>query len=274
MTASARRRGERTATAAALAVVAAAFLAACAPPPIADGYLAPAPGVSWQMVLTGNAPPDDTAAVYDLDASATAAELAALRAANPSIYLVCYVSIGTWESWRDDAGAFPAPLLGKALPEWEGERYVDVREIDTLGPIWQARLDECAAKGFDAVDPDNIDVYANDSGFPIAQDDVVTMMAWLANEAHARGLAIGQKNAPELVADLAPLLDFAVVEECLEQDDCDAYGPYVASGKPVFAVEYPGDAVIPEGYCDRAALAGLSLLVSPRALDGPGVRCA
>jgi hypothetical protein len=225
------------------------------------------------MVLTGDSPPDPGAAVYDLDASTSAAQLDSLRADNPSVYLVCYLSVGTWEEWRSDADAFPRGVVGAALPDWEGERYVDVRAIDQLGSLWEARLDECAAKGFDAVDPDNIDVYANDSGFDLTQQDVVTMMTWLADEAHARGLAIGQKNAPDLVAALSPVLDFAVVEECLEQDDCDAYAPYPASGKPVFAVEYPDDAAIPQGYCDRAAAARLSLLVSPLALDAPGVRC-
>jgi len=269
----------------ALAATATAFVAACSAPaapgldnavaPLQDdgAYEAPAPGVPWQMVLNGDSPPDDGAAVYVLDASVDAEQLDALRGDDPSVYLVCYLSVGTWESWRSDADAFPEELIGRALSTWEGERYVDVRAIDQLGPVWAARLDECAAAGFDAVDPDNIDVYANESGFAISAEDVVLMMSWLTTEAHARGLAIGQKNAPDLVADLSPRVDFAVVEECLEQDGCDAYADYAALGKPVFVVEYTDEASIPEGYCDRAATAGLSLLVSTITLDAPGARC-
>ncbi len=148
-------------------------------------YKVPAPGVPWQMVLNGDSPADAGAAVYDLDASASAAQMDALRAVNPSVYLVCYLSVGTWEEWRGDAGTFPAEVLGGALTDSPGERYVDVRALDVLGPIWRARLDACAAAGFDAVDPDNIDVYANDSGFTITREDVSDMMIWLANEAHA-----------------------------------------------------------------------------------------
>ncbi len=297
------RRGSRAVRATAVAAAAVAVLAACsspttpgpegdakqtptptqtetptqtpthAPAPTVGAYRTPAPGAPWQMVLTGDAPPDPGAAVYDLDGSVSREQLDAVRAANPSVYLVCYFSAGTWESWRSDADAFPQQLIGEALPDWPGERYVDVRAIDQLAPVWRARLDQCAAAGFDAVDPDNIDVYANASGFPITRGDVVAMMTWMATEAHARRMAIGQKNAPDLTADLSPLLDFAVVEECLAQGACGSYAAYPASGRPVFAVEYPGQTTIPEGYCDAAASAGLSLLVSPLDLNVPGVRC-
>lgn len=277
MSSSLARAGSRWSLAAALL-----GLAACSntpapsqdPNPSDGGYRVPQAGDQWQLVLTGDAPADPGAAVYDLDSTVTSGQLDELRSANPSVYLLCYLSVGTWEEWRSDAGAFPSRLIGEELPDWPGERYVDIRALDELAPLWSARLDACAAAGFDAVDPDNIDVYANDSGFAITASDVVAMMTWLATEAHARGLAIGQKNASELTPTLAPLLDFAVVEECLEQGVCDAYAPYAQAGKPIFDVEYPDTDGIPAGYCDAAAAAGMSLLVSPLELDAPGKRCA
>jgi hypothetical protein len=56
-------------------------------------------------------------------------------------------------------------VVGKELPDWPGEHWLDVRRLDVLGPILERRLDLCRQKGFDAVEPDNVDAYANDSGF-------------------------------------------------------------------------------------------------------------
>ncbi|MFQ5739279.1 MAG: endo alpha-1,4 polygalactosaminidase [Acidobacteriota bacterium] len=32
--------------------------------------------------------------------------------------VICYISAGSWESWRPDAGQFPSYLLGKPLSGW------------------------------------------------------------------------------------------------------------------------------------------------------------
>ena len=58
-------------------------------------------------------------------------------------------------------------MLGKELDGWPGERWLDVRRWDVLEPILAARFDVCRQKGFDAVEPDNVDGYANESGFPL-----------------------------------------------------------------------------------------------------------
>ena len=41
--------------------------------------------------------------------------------------ITCYFSAGTFEDWRDDADQFPASVIGKALPEWDGENWLDIR---------------------------------------------------------------------------------------------------------------------------------------------------
>ena len=58
-------------------------------------------------------------------------------------------------------------------------------------PSCCARLDLCKAKGFDAVEPDNMEIYTNDTGFPLTYEDQLKFALWLADEAHKRGLAIG-----------------------------------------------------------------------------------
>ncbi len=40
--------------------------------------------------------------------------------------------------------------------------------LDVLLPIMERRIAACKDKGFDAVEPDNVDGYANASGFPLS----------------------------------------------------------------------------------------------------------
>ena len=44
------------------------------------------------------------------------------------------------------------------------ERWLDVRQIERLAPILTDRLELCRDKGFDAVEPDNLDGYDNETG--------------------------------------------------------------------------------------------------------------
>jgi hypothetical protein len=39
----------------------------------------------------------------------------------------------------------------------------------------------CREKGFDAVEPDNIDAFTNDTGFPMTYEDQLRFNRWLAS---------------------------------------------------------------------------------------------
>lgn len=221
-------------------------------------------------MLDGSVPDDPGAAVVEVDAEVGADAVARLEAGGA--YTVCYISAGSWEEWRPDADAFPAEVLGEALDEWPGERYVDLRRLDVLAPLWGARLDACAAAGFDAVDPDNVDSFENDSGFDLTADDAAAAVRWLAEAAHERGMAMGLKNAPGLVPLVGGEVDFAVVEQCLQYGFCGDYAPLVAAGKPVFAVEYRDEGATLAEVC-AAVPTGFSMLLADYALDSPGARC-
>ena len=130
------------------------------------------------------------------------------------------MNAGAWERWRPDADRFPPRLLGKPLDGWPGERWLDIRRLAALKPIIRARLDRCKRKGFDAVEPDNIDGYANASGFPLRAADQAHFNRFVASAAHARGLGVALKNDLEQAAALEPSFDFAVVEECFRYREC------------------------------------------------------
>ncbi len=228
----------------------------------------PALNTSWQIQYSGT-PIDQSvdAAMYDIDLFDSEASLvAALHAQGRKV--ICYMSAGSWEDWRPDQGAFPPAVLGKDYVGWPGEKWLDIRRIDLLGPIMQARLDQCKSKGFDGVDPDNLDGYNNDTGFPLTYADQVAYNTWLANEAHARGLAIGLKNDPEQIADLLPFFDWALTESCFDQGWCDQLTPFIAAGKPVFDIEYTDSGITTGQFCAQANAMNINAILKHRELDG------
>ena len=231
------------------------------------GAWIPAPGTSWQWQLTGL--PVDLgveAEVYDLDLFDTdAGTIAALHARGA--HAICYLSAGSWEEWRPDAGAFAPEVIGEKYVGWAGERWLDIRRIDLLSPLMTTRLRLCRDKGFDAVEPDNLDGYANDTGFPITYQDQLRYNRWLASEAHALGLSIGLKNDPDQMADLVSDFDWALTEDCYDQGWCESASPFLQAGKAVFAAEYTDTGVDFKQACAQLPQAGFSLILKDRQLS-------
>lgn len=134
-------------------------------------------------------------------------------------------------------------------------------------PIMAARMDVCKQKGFDAIDPDNTDGWSQQTGFPITKAHQVTYQRALADAAHARGLAVGLKNNVEQLSAMASFVDFAVNEECNEYSECGAYTSFLASGKPVYNIEY-------RNTCPTNLPAGMSSFISDYDLGRGGTICA
>jgi len=130
-----------------------------------------------------------------------------------------------------------------------------------------AWLDMCKAKGFDAVEPDNIDGYNVNTGFSLSYSDQLVYNRWLANEAHARGLSIGLKNDSDQVADLLPFFDWALTEDCFDQDWCNQVMPFVAAGKAVFAAEYTDTGITAPQFCPQANTLNFNAILKHRNLD-------
>jgi hypothetical protein len=269
---------------AATALVATPVQAATAlPAPVAcDGCWKPALNTSWEWRLSSlPAKPFLDVQMYDIDGFAAAENgtiVKALKAAKPGRKLVCYISAGSHEDWRPDADRFPSGVLGKPLDEWEGERWLDIRQYTgKLGEIMKARLDMCKAAGFDAVEPDNVDAYTNDSGFPLKAADQLAYNAWFANEAHKRGLSVGLKNDVAQIPQLLPYFDFAVNEQCWQYSECTTaqngtygYDQFVKAGKAVFHVEYE---LKTSQFCARSNAQNFNSLKKTYDLDGTRTAC-
>ena len=186
---------------------------------------------------------------------------------------ICYISIGTWEEYRADADQFPEAVLGKQPGRWPEERYLDVRQLDKLLPIMEARVQECADKGFQAIEMDNMDVSDNDTGFPIKQREAVTYLRAIAEMARTRGLEVAQKNAPGLIEELVDEMDFIIVESCYKWEWCHMTAPYLAQGKDVLAVEYEPEDLDWEAICEDAKRRGIHLLLKQYEVTAGGKAC-
>jgi hypothetical protein len=210
--------------------------------------------------------------VYDVDLFDTAQPtIDVLHGAGG--YVICYFSAGSFEDWRPDAKAFPKPVLGKDYEGWKGERWLDIRAIDALAPVMIGRLDLAKRKHCDAVDPDNVDGFSNETGFDISGEQQLAFDRWLSTAAHTRGLAIGLKNAVELVGDLLPDFDFAVVESCAANQACDGFSGFPAQGKPVFQIEYRDDTKDWGAVCKDAKDRGFTAILAKLELDGTAEAC-
>jgi hypothetical protein len=239
------------------------------PSPTAAMWWKPTARTTAQIQLQGTIDTTVDAQVFDVDGfDVPASKLAELKAKGRK--LVCYFSAGSYENWRPDKSKWPASVLGKDLDGWPGEKWVDVRQLSLLKPILAARMDLCKAKGYDAVDPDNVDGYANDTGFPLRAADQLAYNRMLAELAHERGLAIGLKNDLDQIPQLVDVYDFAVNEQCAEYDECDVVKPFLAKNKPVFNIEYN---LATSKFCPKAKTLGLSAMKKKLSLDAWLQRC-
>jgi hypothetical protein len=223
---------------------------------------------SWQWQLSGTVDPATDVQMFDVDLFETTAEqVDALN--NGNRYAICYLDAGTFENWRPDADLFPRAVLGRSNG-WPGERWLDVRRLSVLKPIMAARLDQCAVKGFDGVEFDNVDGYANATGFPLTAYDQLVYDVWLANQAHLRGLSAALKNDLGQVRTLLPYFDYAVNEQCFQYQECGKLRPFVDAGKPVFQVEYK---LAPARFCPKANALDFNSLRKNLSLDEYRVAC-
>lgn len=225
----------------------------------------PPVGLSWNYVLSRRPDLRIRAGMYDVDLFDTRRRTVR-RIHAKGRRVVCYLDAGTWERWRPDARRFPREVLGKGNG-WPGERWLDVRRLDVLRPLMRRRLDLCRQKGSDGVEFDNVDGYANPTGFPLTAGEQLRYDSWLANAAHARGLTAALKNDLGQVRRLRRYFDYAVNEQCFQFRECGKLEPFGRAGKAVFEVEYRR---VP-AFCTRARRLGLSAIRKGRSL-GNAVR--
>jgi hypothetical protein len=208
--------------------------------------------LTWYWQLNGTVNNSQPVAAYDIDGfDNSAGEVSTLHAQGK--HVICYIDVGTAENWRADNSSFPASVLGSSNG-WPGERWLDIRQLGILEPIIAARFQMCKNKGFDAIEPDNMDGYSNSSGFPLTAASQLSYNDWVADEAHALGMAVFQKNDGEQASQLQSHFDGALDEQCNQYNECMSFGPYLAAGKPVLNAEY---SLATSSFCAADNAAGI-----------------
>jgi uncharacterized protein (TIGR01370 family) len=199
----------------------------------------PTAGLTWDYQLKAalDSTENQGIDVWDIDVfDNEASTMKALQDQGSKV--ICYFSAGSYEDWRDDKGDFEPSDLGNNLDGWPGERWLDIRSPN-VRKIMEARMDVAVEKGCDGVDPDNVDGFDNDNGLDLTEEDSIDYMAFLADAAHSRNLAIGLKNAGTIIPNVIDVVEFSVNEQCLEYGECDTFAAFIDQNKPVFHVEYP-----------------------------------
>lgn len=161
-------------------------------------------------------------------------------------YNVCYVNAyqtqpaetDWWRTNHDDLLLKDANGNEVVDSNW-GEVLLDVSTAakrSALADIVGGWIDGCAASGFAAVEPDNLDSHTRSGGL-LTESDALALADLLVARAHADRLAIGQKNAAGTAArGRAAGFDFAVAEQCADYGEC---GKYVSAyGDEVLVIEY------------------------------------
>ncbi len=161
-----------------------------------------------------------------------------------SRYSICYVNAfqtqpGTTRWWKKH---HPRMLLrdraGKLVtdPGWPGEIVLDLRTATRraeLGQLVDQWFGRCAKAGYQAVEPDNLDSWTRSKKL-MTRQQTITFARTMVTRAHAHGLAIAQKNTPELGRSVD--FDFVVAEGCEIYHEC---GDYMAVyGRRMIEIEY------------------------------------
>jgi hypothetical protein len=204
--------------------------------------------MSLQYQLTGDLALDVDAQLFVIDLfDSSQAQVTALHAAGRLV--MAYVSVGSFEPWREDASSFPSEIVGNSLAGYPDESWLDIRSSDVRARM-QQRLDRALTKGFDGIFASTLGGYLESSGFALTRTDELDYDMFLVTAAHARGLSIGLSNDFELGQTVADAFDWALAIGCVAGHDCDALAAFQQRARPVFDLETEGDH---DAVCAQAA---------------------
>jgi len=234
----------------------------------AGAVAGPPPNAPFDYQLGGAYPPPAGVRVVSRD-----------RGDRPAagLYSICYVNayqaqpqeLDWWRANHDDLLLRDAAGRYVVDRDWN-ETLLDVStdaRRAALAGIVGGWIDGCAAAGFRAVEPDNLDSWTR-SGGRLTQAHALAFARLLTARAHARHLAIAQKNTAELGRSGRDAgFDFAVAEECARYGECAAYT--AVYGTSVLVVEYRR-----RDFDTACATVGpsLSVVLRDRDVSVPGTR--
>lgn len=230
-------------------------------PPTTKSWWKPTPArpISWhwQLGQDFSVPRDLKVGVkvydFDKDMMGTPDTVKRLKAAIPGAIAICYIDVGVYEDYREDRKAFletlkqyrkdkrdpNAKLWGNPDLGWKASFWLDVRQTKYLLPLMERRIKDCKDKGFDAVEPDESEVWDNNPGFPISRVQNHAYIKAIAELVHKYNMSVGLKGNNGEAVLLEPFHDWALSEQCFEQGECkNLVDSFIKNDKAVFDIEY------------------------------------
>jgi hypothetical protein len=202
-------------------------------------YSPPPANATFDYQIGGSYAPASGVGVVDRDRTSHVAV---------GVYNICYINAFQTQAyqsawWKSHHANLLLHTSNGALvedPGWPGEYLLDTSTAakrTALAEIVERWIGICARKGFDAVEPDNLDSNTR-SHHLLTTANNLAFAKLLAATAHSDGLAIAQKNDAQLSARARRTahFDFAIVESCQVYAECSDY--VKTYGAEVIEVEY------------------------------------
>ncbi len=202
----------------------------------------------------GDTAPSDNPTIYDIDGiENTAATVAALHAAGD--HAICYIEVGTAGNYytaaqEGIATTYYAQLqaagdLGGSLSGYP-ESFININAASAVSIIESMINQQCAQKGFDAVETDLDETFSNNEGstpFTITQANEEAYLTTLADYMHSIKLGWIAKNLDDtgiasFVSDMEPLSQGIISEQCNQYSSCSLLSPYEKADKWIGNAEY------------------------------------
>jgi hypothetical protein len=232
----------------------------------------------------GSAAPDPV--VYDIDGiDNSAGTVASLHADGD--HVICYIEVGTAgdyysASQEGISTTYYAQLQAAgdlSSNELQGypEYFIDINAASAVSIIESMIDQQCADKGFDAVETDLDETYNDNEGttpWTITEADEQTYLTTLADYMHSLGLGWIAKNLDDtgdgFAGVMEPLASGIITEQCNEYGTCGQLTSYEGN-VAVLNAEY--ESSLYPGFCAYDEANGINGALFDVALDGPRSPC-
>ncbi len=236
----------------------------------------------------GGTPPATDPTIYDVDGiENSATDVAEFHSLGD--HVVCYIEIGAAGNYysASEEGiptTYYAQLqasgdLGNSLAGYP-EQFININAPSAVSIIESMIQQQCAAKGFDAVETDLDETGGGNegsAGFSISVTQNETYDETIATYIHSLGMAWFSKDTSDMdstsfVDALEPYAQATIDEQASEYGSIGLDSVYVQSGKPVFDAEYVGGEST-ANFCPYDIANNINGTLFDTDLDGPRTPC-
>jgi len=233
--------------------------------PVTSGdWYKPAKQVKWSWQMSTDVDSVDEVEVYVVDLfKQGSGEIEAIK--SDSNKVMCMFHSAQVNDDDPDQDKYSDANKGGYVDANETTSWLNITLVNVQNNILK-RVDLAKEKGCDGVVPRDTDMYSlSDTGISIDAAKQESFNKKLANYAHDNNLSVGLEDSKNQISTLVEYYDFAVVNECYANEECDSYKQFIDSDKPVLDAEfnktYYTDTTMQETVCSDAKARGFSTIL-------------